>query len=108
MADSFRFGGNTNGVNTYEGVDVASLTGGTYTNGDLLKSKNFACLVYQFQQQALPNQLQGTINKLTSALDLLNKYTGFYKDLGCPKLAKFNNNALGKFPGYTNKQSRVL
>lgn len=40
-------GGNTNGVNTYQGIDVATLTGGTLTNGDVLKPKNFACLLFQ-------------------------------------------------------------
>lgn len=52
--DSFRFGGNTNGVNTYEGVDVATLTGGTYQASDIPNSKNFACLVYQVRSLSTP------------------------------------------------------
>lgn len=53
QTDSFRFGGNTNGVNTYQGVDVATLTGGVYTPEDLLNPKNFGCMVYQVRNSLL-------------------------------------------------------
>jgi len=32
---TFRFGGNVNGVNTYEGIDIADFSGGTY-NADTM------------------------------------------------------------------------
>jgi hypothetical protein len=36
-------GGNTNGVNTFTGVDLGNLTGGVINGQNLLQGDNFAC-----------------------------------------------------------------
>ena len=36
-------GGNTNGVNTFTGLDIGNLTAGVYNSEDLLEGDNFAC-----------------------------------------------------------------
>jgi hypothetical protein len=36
-------GGNTNGVNTFTGVDIGNLTGGVINGENLLQGDNFAC-----------------------------------------------------------------
>ena len=39
-------GGNTNGVNTFTGVDVGNLTGGVINAQNLLDGDNFACFCW--------------------------------------------------------------
>jgi hypothetical protein len=36
-------GGNTNGVNTFVGLDVGDITGGVINGQNLLQGDNFAC-----------------------------------------------------------------
>jgi hypothetical protein len=36
-------GGNTNGVNTFAGLDIGDISGGVYNFSNLLKGDNFAC-----------------------------------------------------------------
>ena len=36
-------GGNTNGVNTFAGLDLGNLTGGVINGQNLLQGDNFAC-----------------------------------------------------------------
>lgn len=98
--DTMRFGGNTNGVNTYEGVDVATLTGGSYTRASLFQPKNFGCLIFQSQQQAVPDELKGGINKVAPALKLIAANSGFLAKLDCPKLNKYDQGVFNQYTGH--------
>ena len=44
---TFKLGGNTNGVDSFTGVDVADLTGGVFTSQNLLEGNNLGCFVIQ-------------------------------------------------------------
>lgn len=47
-------GGNTNGVNTFTGLDIGNVTGGVINGENLLEGGNFACLcVYLIQAPLL-------------------------------------------------------
>lgn len=102
--DSFRLGGNTNGVNTYEGVDLSDLTGGFVTNGaDLfdLKGTNSACFYAQLVQAAIPDFLNLPLQQLTPITNLINDYIKpIAGSLDCPKLDQYDQTLFNKFPGY--------
>ena len=97
----FRFGGNTNGVNTYTGINLTDFSGGVYDAGNLFKGNNLACFAYQNIQQGLPDVL--TTNPLTAAATkLLNPYLSkAFGGLTCPQVSKFNNNNLPPYKGRT-------
>lgn len=100
--DTFRLGGNTNGVNSYQGIDVATLTGGTYTPQNLFQGDNFACLFFQTQQQAVPDELKGLLNVVATALTLFNKYvTPLVSQFTCPQLANYDDSVFNAYPGRT-------
>ncbi|KAF7193697.1 Dothistromin biosynthesis peroxidase dotB [Pseudocercospora fuligena] len=97
---TFRFGGNTNGVNTYTGVDIANLTGGAYNAQTLFQGNNFGCFFLQTEQQAIPLQLQGGVNDVAKATALVLKYlTPLSAKLGCPALSKYDNSVFQKYTG---------
>lgn len=100
--DTFRLGGNTNGVNTYKGVDIATLTGGTYQQSNLFEGDNFACLFFQTQQQAVPDELKGLVNDVAAALAIFDKYVGpVASKFKCTPLAKYDNSVFNVYPGRT-------
>lgn len=99
---TFRFGGNTNGVNTYAGIDLEDLTGGVYNETMLFEGNNLACFFYETIQQGLPDAL--TSGFTGDLLSLLTGYLGQDEDLsslGCPQVAAFNDNNLPPYPGRT-------
>jgi hypothetical protein len=65
-------GGNTNGVNSFSGVDIGDLTGGVYNSANLLQGNNFACFYYRLLQnfvlQKLNDPVAGTLLQLGSHL----------------------------------------
>jgi hypothetical protein len=98
--DSFRFGGNTAGTNTYTGIDLANFTGGAYNAQNLFTGNNLACLVYQNIQQGLPDVLSA--NTITSqAFSVLTpNLDKAFGGLSCPQVEQFNNdNNLPPYPG---------
>lgn len=96
--NSFRIGGNTKGVNTYEGVNLTSLTGGVYNTDNLFQGNNLACFGYLALQQAVPDFV--STGALQAADKLLNPYlSAAFGALNCPEVAKFNNNDLNNYPG---------
>lgn len=96
---SFRFGGNTNGVNTYTGISLTDFTGGVYNAKNLFKGNNFQCFVYQNIQQGLPDVLTAGLLS-TKALSFLNPYlTKAFGGVSCPQVSKFNDNNLPPYPG---------
>lgn len=103
--DSLRLGGNTNGVNTYKGLDIYSLTSGAYTNADLTNPQNTtgsACFYEQFIQVILPDSaLSGVSTALETAIgNLYGKYIkGFAGATGCKPITQYNKAAFAAYAG---------
>ncbi len=103
---TFRLGGNTNGVNTYVGIDLSDLTGGVYHSSDLLdlKSSNAACFYAQFVQAVIPDAAATLLGELSAILNLVNKWikpiTGSVK---CRVIGRYDQTLFNKFPGYKYK-----
>lgn len=101
--ESFRLGGNTHGVNTYTGVDLEDITGGTYHTMDLLdlKSDKARCFYAQMAQAVIPDAAAGGLDELTAILNLINKWikpiTGGFN---CGKIGKYDQTLFNQFPGY--------
>ncbi|USW52946.1 Putative chloroperoxidase [Septoria linicola] len=90
-------GGNTNGVNSFTGVEIDDLSGGLINAGNLLQGNNLGCFVFQLAAQAKPDVLLGLLNPITDILGSL------VTQLSCPQLRTFDDNLLKQFPGYTRK-----
>lgn len=92
--ESFRIGGNTNGVNTYTGVDLSDLTGGVYNGTNLFGldgSPHMACFVGQVIQEFIPDFANRGLNLLSPVTDLVNKFvTPITGSLDCPSLDKYD------------------
>lgn len=103
---SFRLGGNTKGVNSYEGIDIANLTGGVYDSDVFLDYKNTTaatCFVAQFISEAVPDFAHVGANELAAIDAAITKYiipiTG---GAVCPKLSKISESTpFDKYPGHT-------
>ncbi|KAM3423815.1 hypothetical protein BST61_g1214 [Cercospora zeina] len=87
-------GGNTNGPNTFTGVNLEDLTGGLINAGNLLEGNNLGCFVFQLSAQAKPDILLGLLDPLT---DILGRVVS---QLGCPQLRAIDEAQLRQFPGY--------
>lgn len=98
--DSFRFGGNVNGKNTYTGIDISNITGGVYNADTLFQGDNLGCFLLLNFQQAIPLQLQGGVNDVGTAVALLNKYMpSYFSSLSCPQVDKYDTSFFSKYPG---------
>ncbi len=96
-------GGNSNGVNTFTGIDLADLTGSAYHTADLLDPSKAKCFYAQLVQALVPeNSLLGAVTgELADVLSLLSKYVKpITKGLGCKPLKKFSQTPLSSFPGF--------
>ena len=99
--NTIQFGGNTGKTNSFTGFSLTTLTGGTYTNANILKGNNLACFAYQAAQAAGVAELKGVTGILGSTLQpVLNYINAAYSGLSCPKLAKYNTAVFAKYPGY--------
>ena len=101
--DSFRLGGNTNGVNTYEGADLTDLTGGAFNNADLLSpnTNGAACFYAQAIQAITPAFLIGRDGIVGAVTSLINEYIKpFAGAVNCPVIDEYNESLFGRFPGY--------
>ena len=102
----FAVGGNTGQVNTFTGINPANLTGGVYTDGNILQGNNLICYGLELSLQEAPDFLSGLYSDVNSAQDALgtaiNEATGA---LGCPKLNAINKGQFkqdfAKYPGYS-------
>lgn len=102
--DSFRFGGNVNGVNSYAGIDISNVTGGVYNAKTLFEGNNFSCFFVQNLQQGIPLALQDGVNDVGAAVELLGKYLGPIADkLSCPQVSKYDPSVLNSYKGYPYK-----
>ena len=104
--DSFRLGGNMNGVNSYAGVDLSDLTGGVFNMEGLFDVNNpmAGCFMAQFVQALIPDAaggLLGALSPVTKAVRSLisTNILPFAADLNCPTVAKFDQTLFNKFPG---------
>ena len=101
--DSARLGGNTNGVNTYAGVDVGDLTGGAFGLTDLFSpnGNNLACFFGAATQAAIPDFAILPVQYVQPIKNLLNQFlTPFVGGLSCPQISKFSVSLFNKYPGY--------
>lgn len=99
--DSFKFGGNVNGVNTYTGVDLANFTNGAYHAGDLTDPNKAACFYAQFAQAGIPDAANLPLSEITPVTSLINKYiTPITGSFDCPVVDKFDQSLFNQFPGY--------
>jgi hypothetical protein len=98
----YSIGGNTDGVNSFTGVDIKNFTGGVFSLENLSEGNNAACLAFQFAQQAAPDFLKGIFSSLSAPLAKLDAALGnVFKELSCPELASFDTSQFKKYPGAT-------
>lgn len=102
--DSFRLGGNVNGVNTYAGIKLDDLTGGAFQFTDLLDQSggNGACFFAAIVQAGLPDFASLPLQSITAITSLINSavkpITG---DLSCPAIGKYDQTLFNKYPGHS-------
>ena len=101
--NSFKLGGNTNGVNTYEGLSLSNLTGGKYTESDLKNYKdttNAICFYSEFVSAIIPDALP--LTELTAITGLISKYITAVIPSGitCPALNGIDKTPFDNYPGY--------
>lgn len=101
--ESFRLGGNVNGVNTYTGVDLSDLTGGVLGLGDIFDVNNpkGACFYAQLTQALIPDSANLLVSELSSILNIVNKLVKpIMGGLNCPTVNKFDQSLFNQFPGH--------
>ncbi|RFU34113.1 hypothetical protein B7463_g2190, partial [Scytalidium lignicola] len=64
-------GGNTNGVNTFAGIDLPDLSGGVINGENLLKGNNLICFALNSIQTVSPNALSSIYATLSSVTDIV-------------------------------------
>lgn len=108
-------GGNIGTVNSYTGVDLDDVLGGTLDASQLLESNNLVCFALEVVKFATPNYLSNVYSTLSAPLDLV---TGVLEtpltSLACPVWKDLTNGGESlltvletKYPG-ANKSSRAL
>jgi hypothetical protein len=95
-----QFGGNSDKVNSFVGVDPGDLTGGVFNAANLLQGNNLGYFFFIAAQEFIPAGLKGVVSDLTPALAVLNKnLSPVLTQLDCPALITFDQSALNQFPG---------
>ncbi|KAH8812283.1 hypothetical protein F5884DRAFT_701417 [Xylogone sp. PMI_703] len=64
-------GGNTNGVNTFTGIDIADLSGGLLNGANLLQGNNLICFALNSIKTVSPNALSSVYATLESVTNVL-------------------------------------
>lgn len=106
--DVVEIGGNTGKVNTFTGVNIANLTGGTFNGATLLQGNNLGCFFFEAFSAALPDELAGLVSNVATVTQLVQKYTSpITSSLGCPQLSQYNQGLFNKFPGYSYHPSNA-
>ena len=101
---TFRLGGNVNGVNTYEGVNLTDFTSGVVNTDDLfdLSGTGAACFYAQLVQATIPDFANAGLAAVSAVTDLLNSYiTPIAGNLDCPVVDQFDQSLFNQFPGRT-------
>lgn len=95
-------GGNTGKVNTFTGIDPSNLTGGVYTDANLLQGNNLLCFGLEASLQEAPDILSGLYSDIDPAMDALGTAVDKATNgLGCPQLNAINKGQFSEYPGYT-------
>lgn len=68
---TYSFGGNTNGVNTFVGLNIDDVSGGLLNAKNLLEGNNLICFALMGIKNASPNALSSIYATLSSATNLL-------------------------------------
>lgn len=96
-----KVGGNTNGVNTFTGIDVSNIFGAAYSSTNLLNIDRLVCFFYRILLAVLPDMLQGGIigSLLSTGLALINGYIFPLVDPVCPGIPYANMYLIDRYPG---------
>lgn len=98
----YKIGGNTNGVNTFTGIDLSSIFGSAYSLPNLLSPARMLCFFYRSILAVTPDMIQGGIvtSLLSTGLNILNSYVLplVPVDPLCPSLT-YNGYLLDSYPG---------
>ncbi|KAI5361337.1 putative chloroperoxidase [Septoria linicola] len=104
--DSFKLGGNANGVNSYAGVKLEDLTGGVMAMDSLFDPANpkAVCFMAQFTQALIPDAAGGLLGALSPVTKAVNGLiSSSIKPLAagfdCPIVSRFDQSLFNKFPG---------
>jgi hypothetical protein len=96
------FGGNTNGPNTFAGLDIGDLTGGVLNFANLLDPNNLLCVALQIAEAAAPDVLGSLYTDVKKAMTpLTDKIAQLLANKACPQLQKINSELFEQYPGYT-------
>ncbi|RPA94625.1 hypothetical protein L873DRAFT_1846532 [Choiromyces venosus 120613-1] len=94
-------GGNTGTVNSYVGINLQNLTGGTFTTESLKNPTGLPFLIFRSSPALFPDILGFIYNLLVLPLNLLNTY--FWgagaSPANCPAMVQFDKTQFNQFPG---------
>lgn len=108
---------NTNGPNTFTGLNITSFTSGIFPAENFFAKKDtFACFAYQFAAQAKPDLLgaldavMGSIPSLTSGVtSLTSQVKALMGELeGCSQLREVDEELLMQFQGYRRSKGEGI
>lgn len=108
---------NTNGPNTFTGLNITSFTSGLFPAENFFTKKDsFACFAYQFAAQAKPDLLgaldavTGSIPSLTGEItSLTSQVKALMGELeGCSQLREVDEELLMQFQGYRRSKGEGI
>lgn len=100
VPDLFALGGNTGKPNSFVGVNLTDLTGGTYNAGTLMQGNNLMCFVSQSLSAVSADMIKGLLSNVANAVSMLDAVLSpIISTLGCPQLAKYDVALFDQFPG---------
>lgn len=90
VPEAVSVGGNTGTTNSFVGVDLGDITGGTYHTQDLLDPSKFVCFFYQLILVVVPDFLRSRAlgSLLGTALNLLQSKIGPFVDPSCATIGE--------------------
>ncbi|KAL9528660.1 Dothistromin biosynthesis peroxidase [Sphaerulina musiva] len=103
-------GGNTNGPNTFTGLNITSFTSGLFPAENFFTKKDsFACFAYQFAAQAKPDLL-GALDVVTGQIpSLTSQVKALMGELeGCSQLREVDEELLMQFQGYRRSKGEGI
>lgn len=101
---------NTNGPNTFTGLNITSFTSGLFPAENFFTKKDsFACFAYQFAAQAKPDLL-GALDVVTGQIpSLTSQIKALMGELeGCSQLREVDEELLMQFQGYRRSKGEGI
>lgn len=101
---------NTNGPNTFTGLNITSFTSGLFPAENFFTEKDsFACFAYQFAAQAKPDLL-GALDAVTGGVtSLTSQVKALMGELeGCSQLREVDEELLMQFQGYRRSKGEGI